>query len=257
LVPGHTGNGLQVNSTTPTSLKYRHSELIGSANLNLRSGSIRFWFKPSWNSGAGQGPGAAATLIYIGQTAPNRFSIDVDVTGQQLSFKSATTAGALPVISRTINWIAGNWYQVALTYSPSGSCLYVNGSPLGSAGPAPAVYPNEPAGSAFCLGADGTNGSPAKGVFDELETFNHPVANQAILDAYNTSTGPAQAIACDLYPIALPQSVLSHQPNDPIPFTLSETGSGNFGWLDWNGKNGPEWELALALTPFGDSRDAT
>jgi RHS repeat-associated protein len=251
---GWKGGGFSVGGTTLSTLKYHHVEANGSANINLRSGSIRFWFKPAWNSGTG--PGSAGTLLFMGQTSPNRFSIDVNAAGTQLSITSKT-ASATTTFSRDIHWTANTWYQIVATYSPSGSALYTNGVMVGSAGPAVTVCPTEPPSSPLTIGGDSSPNSPAKGVFDELETFNYPLSAQAILASYTTSTASPQVNSCDLYPIGLQKTVLDGKsPNDPVTFTLDGTGSpGNFGWLDWNGGNSPEWELANNLTPPGTSRD--
>jgi len=64
----------------------------GKANLNLRSGTVRLWFKPWWNSGVG--PGVAAKLIEVGSKGGAQtngwWSLFVNSTGDSLSFASQT-----------------------------------------------------------------------------------------------------------------------------------------------------------------------
>ncbi len=43
-------NAVRINSTNSASLKYRDYEANGNANINLRNGSVSFWFSPDWSS---------------------------------------------------------------------------------------------------------------------------------------------------------------------------------------------------------------
>jgi len=73
-------------------LKYTTVEPDGRANVNLRSGTVRLWFKPLWNSGVG--PGVAAKLIEVGSKGGAQtngwWSLFVNSTGNSLSFASQT-----------------------------------------------------------------------------------------------------------------------------------------------------------------------
>ena len=59
--------------------------------------------------------------------------------------------------------------------------------------------------------------------------------------------------ACQLYPIALNTDTLAGAaPGQELTNILNGSGSGNFGWLTWNG-NGGTPTLVNSLTPPGDS----
>ncbi len=58
--------GVQLTNST-SQLIYRTVETNdATANLNLRSGSVRFWFKPQWASGTGNAPADGARLLEVG-----------------------------------------------------------------------------------------------------------------------------------------------------------------------------------------------
>jgi hypothetical protein len=52
-------NAALVDNTNTALLVYRDVETNGAANINLRDGTVRFWFKPDWSSvnTGGGGPG--------------------------------------------------------------------------------------------------------------------------------------------------------------------------------------------------------
>jgi hypothetical protein len=46
-------NAVLIDSTNLAILAYRDVETNGNANINLRTGTVRFWFKPDWSTGSG------------------------------------------------------------------------------------------------------------------------------------------------------------------------------------------------------------
>ena len=77
-------------------------------------------------------------------------------------------------LSASITWNSNEWHQVALTYSPSGSLLYLDGT-LAASGTGSIYYPNAAERAAgLRIGSDQNGGSQVWGTFDELETFTPP-----------------------------------------------------------------------------------
>jgi len=113
-----------------------------------------------------------------------------------------------------IQWRTGLWHQVALTYSPSNVNFYLDGrlAPLDNVTYVPSYvnsqgallhtnlgggmvfYPPEDARLlGLCLGQLNNNGGiagyPAKGNFDELETFNYPLSAAEIARDFPNARG--------------------------------------------------------------------
>ena len=120
---------VQVTNTTAV-LKYRTVETDGKANINLRSGSVRFWFKPLWTSGTGTG--AAGKLIEVGSKGVGAtngwWSLFFNSTGNTLTFASQTNNMAeVTNLTASLSFTSNNWYQLVLTYTNGACALYTNG----------------------------------------------------------------------------------------------------------------------------------
>ncbi|HYG34662.1 MAG TPA: immunoglobulin domain-containing protein, partial [Clostridia bacterium] len=66
--PSWNVNAVLINSTNVAVLRYNEVEADGTANINCRQGTLRFWFKPDWGgtNAGGVGPQAVATLVCLG-----------------------------------------------------------------------------------------------------------------------------------------------------------------------------------------------
>jgi hypothetical protein len=202
--PSFRTSALQVTSASAANLKYRDVEANGSANINCRQGTVRFWFKPAWNSG--QGPGAAARLLEMGnsETSEGWWALSLDGTGRNISLTTRAT-GCQPVVvltrTLTTDWIADQWHEITLTYSASASALYVDGAQLGTAGSGVSGYPNATTRAAygFSIGSNQAGGEQAKGQFEELETFNYALSAGDISANYVAVTNSAAPFAIGVY----------------------------------------------------------
>ncbi len=116
-----------------TKLNYNHTEADGTANINLQKGSIRFWIKPNWHrTGTSGGPGSWARILecgtFSGAADMGWWGMYFGPDGASIWLVSQGTVGLTGhSLVGAINWQAGNWYQVVLTYDATGSALYVNG----------------------------------------------------------------------------------------------------------------------------------
>ncbi len=160
-----------------------------TANLNLRSGSVRFWFKPQWNSGSGP---AAGRLLEVG--TPNSagwWSLFFGSQGSQILFASQTNGAAVATnLVASVTLTSNRWCQITLTYTSGEVALYTNGVPC-LTNAAGFAYPGwEVRTNGFALGCALAGGSVANGVFEDLETFNYPLSPADILANYEYTRPP-------------------------------------------------------------------
>ena len=176
---------LQVNSYQSI-LGYNAFRSDGMPNITHNTGTIRFWFKPNWNSGSG--PGNDGKLFEMSSgwwETDSGWCLSVDSRGNNiiLASKGDPDPNAVINLIRAINWTSSQWHQIVVTYSQSTNnvAIYVDGFRLGDH----AYIPVNGAGiSSFTIG-NGANGfNPAMGLFDELETFNYVLSPADIISNY-------------------------------------------------------------------------
>ncbi|MGP8218816.1 MAG: immunoglobulin domain-containing protein [Limisphaerales bacterium] len=187
-IPSWSSNAVLVDSISPASLSYNVVEANGNTNITCQAGSVRFWFKPDWSSvdQGGTGPDTYGRLIEMGSYNPaftnGWWALYLSPDGTQLSFGTSTNGGGMTNLSANTSWVSNEWYQIALTYSPTGSTLYVDGQLLTN-GAGVIYFPNaDELTNGFRIGSDQDGGNQAEGAFDELETFDYP------LNATNAAT---------------------------------------------------------------------
>lgn len=122
-IPTWNGLAARLHSSSPANLKFNDVEPGGHANINLRAGTIQFWFRPDWNSGTDRGH--VARLIEAGD--PNTsgdgwWSLSIDAHGRKLQFETTAPGGFVfnPNSGPDLNWTAGEWHLIALVYTPTG-----------------------------------------------------------------------------------------------------------------------------------------
>jgi hypothetical protein len=173
-------NAVLINNTKPAILCYRDTEANGQANVNLRKGTIRFWFKPDWGSTdhGGAGPGTSGRLIEAGNYHPEFtngwWALYLNAEGSQLTFGSSTNGAGNTNLSASVSWAYKRWHQIALTYSPTNAILYCDGQPIATDETGPNYYPGlTERTNGFRIGSDANGGNQAGGTFEDLETFNY------------------------------------------------------------------------------------
>ena len=183
-----SGNAVVVTNTGGAKLVYRDREPYGFDNICLRNGSARLWIQPGWTTGTG--PGNWASLIEMGGTNSELWSLRISPAGDTLAL--VTQAGGVTTtnVTTSLSWNAGEWHQVVATWSPdtNGTALYVDGE-LGAIGSALLHYPSA-ATRANGMSVGGTlfgTGQVAAAI-DELETFNYLLDATTIANNYNGLT---------------------------------------------------------------------
>jgi sugar lactone lactonase YvrE len=199
-VPSWNTNAVLIDSTNPAILCYRDVETNGEANINLRCGTIRFWFKPDWSSGdqGGTGPQSMGRLIEMGDYHPEFtngwWALYLSPDGTQLTFGLSTNGAGNANLSASISWAYKRWHQIALTYSPTNATLYCDGEQIATDETNPNYYPGPTERTnGFRIGSDASGGNQADGVFEDLETFNYQLSATDIADDYESATNSMTA----------------------------------------------------------------
>jgi hypothetical protein len=232
------GHSLVVDTNLPAWLRYNIFENDGTTNLTVDTGTVTFWFAPNWSgtNQGGAGPGAYGRLLEVGAYTTNSnlgwWSIYTDNAGDNLYFSAQTnnSSGTFTnYISLPIAWTTNYFHFITLTYTPTNTALYLDGT-LATNGPGVTVYPGSSVlANGFTIGSSTNGSNQAHGFFNSLQTFNVP------LDA-----GTIQQIFSDNYdfyminPLNTAMESLSSATSDPT-FTDDSysaiSGAGNLQWV--------------------------
>ncbi len=190
------GSALLLDSTNVAFLQYNIIENDGTTNLTVDRGSVMFWFAPTWagtNQG-GSGPGQWGRLIEAGTYTTNAsygwWSLYVDPEGANIYFAAQTNNGSQDIyLSAPIEWTTNRWHMLVLTYSATNSAIYVDGT-LATNGSSVTYWPGaDVLTNGFYIGSDSNGIAQARGMFDDLSTYNYPLDAATISDAFNFFEG--------------------------------------------------------------------
>jgi hypothetical protein len=200
-VESWSGYAVQIAGKEPALLRFPLLDAKGQVRLTPDVGSLRLWFRPAWSSAPlGGGPGAFGRLVELGAWTPDAalgwWALGVTPEGGSLVFAAQARGQTVEYLKAPIQWQAGEWHQVALTYSARGSALYVDGQ-LAALGAGVTHWPEAAAvlAAGFALGSDGDGLNLAQGQFDELATFAQPLTADEVawnhrIHAANARLGP-------------------------------------------------------------------
>ena len=186
-------NALLLDSPDPAWLQYNVTE-SGTNRLTVDKGSIMLWFASSWSgtNQGGAGPGQWGRLIEVGSYTEDAsygwWSIFTDPAGVNLYFAAQTNDGSQATyLSAPIAFTTNRWHQIALTYSQTGSTLYLdgefvtNGLPV-TYWPGPDVLSN-----GFFIGSDSASGLvQGRGMFDDLASYDFVLDADTIANNFAT-----------------------------------------------------------------------
>jgi hypothetical protein len=148
--------------------------LSGAPNINIRRGSIRFWFQPEWN--AGEGPGGVVPIIEMGEQSTDQrygwWSLHFHENGSRIRLQMQGKGRTFSGFNQTLDWKAGEWHHVTVTFSISGSALWIDGQKV-AGGIGTIEFPKLEARteSGMVLGTNAKSGQAINGVLDELVTL--------------------------------------------------------------------------------------
>jgi hypothetical protein len=193
-IPSWNTNAVLVETNLGV-LKYRDVETNGTANINLRNGSVSFWFKPDWSStnAGGTGPQGDGVFLEVGARGSTNgwWALAIDAAGTNLFFGTQTNS-VLTIrtnLSMLVTWRSNVWHQIVLTYSDTNSSLYLDGLAARTNGTGIGEYPNGEARShGFTVGTDALGTSHVDGAIDDLDTFNYVLTALEIRNDYQSFT---------------------------------------------------------------------
>jgi hypothetical protein len=181
-----SGTAAGINDGAGAHLKYECVEADGSANINLRRGTLRFWFRPHFSSG--QNIGSWGRLLEVGAWSADasygHWNFRFNPTMTDIAFVTSSNGVSQTHFNHTgLNWTAGDWHQIVLTYSPQQTRLYLDGQ-LVKTGTGVSRWPDATvrAKDGLPLGSNKGGGEQARGHFDELEIFNYPLTSAQIAE---------------------------------------------------------------------------
>jgi hypothetical protein len=186
LVASWSSNAMELN-TDDGYLKYKLVEDSGHTNLNLRCGTLRFWFCPDWSSVSqgGAGPGNYPTLLEVdADSGYGYWSPYIDTDGNNVLFESYDGTDSDTLLA-PISWKSNQWHQVSITYSATNSAMYVDGALVATTNGFTTLPTS--VSNAFYIGNDDYL-LPANGRFDELDTFDYPLTAERIAADYLVAT---------------------------------------------------------------------
>lgn len=167
-----------------TTLAY---ELDG--NLSLEAGTVEFWYKPEFTRAPdGEHPFMSYFLFDIPTTLRDknnqvvRVSISVSENGgvRKIWLASGMQENeGTPTASAVIDWVAGEWHHVAMTWDAEEILLYLDGIPVASIYAKGGLFGGNKESIAalagkFCLGGvwQTSAGASAGGYIDEFRISN-------------------------------------------------------------------------------------
>jgi hypothetical protein len=179
LVESWSGYALQRDGVLVAPVVLPGVNAQGHASLGYRQGCVRFWFASAWTSGTGPGQVArlAEWLVTDGKEVGTLWALSVSADGTVISLGSQ---GA-EVLKAGINWSAGGWHQVALSYSESGTELVIDGVLVATGAGLLAVDPKL---SGLVVGSDWQGLLVAGGQFDECLCFAEPMSAEDVAFNY-------------------------------------------------------------------------
>lgn len=155
----------------------------GYTNLTVDTGSVAMWFAPNWTStnAGGTGPGQWGRLLEVGAYTTNAsygwWSLYIDPDGANIYFGAQTNDGSgISYLSAPIDWdITNRWHYIVLTYCSTNTSLYLDGQ-LATTGSGMSIWPSSNVlSNGFLVGSDSTGVAQARGMFDDLATYNFPL----------------------------------------------------------------------------------
>lgn len=185
---------LKMEGDEPLLTQLPESDLNGKTNITCALGTVRFWFRPNWSSRSlgGDGPGEYGRLIEFGAWSKNAlhgwWSLYLDPLGDAIYFSGQSGGLDALYFKAGIQWNENEWHQIAVSYSPKSSALYIDGQ-LVVTGDGVTRWPdaNVRAKEGICIGSDLSGGNLAQGEFDELITFDYVSKPEVIAQTYRWS----------------------------------------------------------------------
>ncbi len=185
------GTALVVNSTNAAWLRFKVNESDGTTNLVVNPGSLLMWFAPIWSSTnvGGTGPGTWGRFIDVGNYTTNAsfgwWSLYTDPWGGNIYFSAQTNNGTQAnYLSAPISWTTNDWHLLVLTYSPTNTALYIDGT-IATNAPGLTIWPGPNVlTNGFYIGSATNGADQAHGMFDDLAVYSYILTPQSISNLF-------------------------------------------------------------------------
>ena len=143
--------------------------------LNLREGSLRFRFRPDWNSGEGTGRYASFCSIGVWTPPPPRigyWALMMNPKGDQFVFSGQRIGDGETFLTAPVSFQSGRWHDLLLVYSPTETWLYVDGKAYGP-GKGVTAVPEDSVCAQYglWLGNNREGNQPIGGTMDTFEVY--------------------------------------------------------------------------------------
>ena len=187
LVSSWSSNAMNLDADDAV-LTYNLVEANGHTNLNLQCGTVRLWFCPNWSSAnlGGIGLNNVPMLIESDDLHTQAYWVlFIYPDGNSIVLSSGDGTDWSDYMNEPIAWKSNQWHQVALTYTPTNSIMYIDGMPVTNGVGIAYV----PVANSFYIG-NSIYSYPAHGRFDELDTFDYPLSAERIAADYHSIVDP-------------------------------------------------------------------
>ena len=166
--------------------------LDGHTNMTFGTGSIFLWFQANWSSttDGGTGPTNWAALFSVGNwtsnAAQSAWTIAISPSGTNLVMEAQSSGSNQVVFDVPIDFDAGDWHSIVVTYSLTNCCVYLEGQPVTNTGPI-IYYPSgsECTNYGMFVGSLSTAGDcQCHGQLQWLATYDYPLSADAVASDY-------------------------------------------------------------------------
>jgi hypothetical protein len=187
----YAGTVLSVGTNVPAWLQLDAFD-NGRSNIVFDFGTISLWYQPNWTSttDGGIGPTNWATLLSVGNwtsdASQSAWTIAISPAGTNLAMEAQSGGSNQVVFDVPIDFDAGDWHSLTVTYSSSNFCLYLEGQLVTNVTP----INNFPSGSdctnyGLFVGSISTSGDyQCQGQLQWLATYDHALSPDAVADDY-------------------------------------------------------------------------
>lgn len=192
LVPSPWGSALRLAPDSPASIRFAIRQVNTNGDFSVRNGTVSCWFRPDWNSG---GPGSPMTAIPLVEAATNSpaksgwWAWLIQAGGSELQFLGQARGQQVSYLRAPVSLQSNQWVHLALTWSPTNSALFVDGTPVAT-GAGVTHWPSGPDRDALGWGAGGDRSGQLRirGDLDLLYTGNYPLTASEVRNQFLTTT---------------------------------------------------------------------
>ena len=175
------------------------------------TGAISYWFQANWTSvtDGGTGPTNWAALFSVGNWTSNAahsaWTLAISPEGTNLLMDVQAGGSNQIVFDVPIDFDAGDWHSLTLTYSATNFCLYLEGQLVTNAEPAAFVPSYEDCTNyGMFVGSLSTAGTgQSHGQFQWLATYDYPLSAGTIASDYAAVSSYITYFGGNLAPVGI------------------------------------------------------